>query len=84
MRLAATGLVVVTVPPGGAGRPAPHASPLLAATPQPLSSTREGPALRMGPPGSEYFVGLVANGEGAFGVTVAAVGAFPAFTCGMA
>jgi hypothetical protein len=79
-----TGLVFVTVRRGGAGRAAPPASPRRAATPQPLSSTREGPALRVGPPGSESFVGLLANGEGAFGVAVAASGAFLAFTRGMA
>ena len=84
MRLAATGLAFVAVLLGGAGLPAPHAAPRLAATPEPLLSTREGPALRVGPPGSEHFVGLLANGEGALGVAVAADGAFLAFTCGMA
>ena len=84
MRLAATGLVFVLVLLGGAGSPAPHAAPRFAATPEPLLSTQEGPALRVGPPGSEHFVGLLANGEGAFGVAVAADGAFLAFTCGMA
>jgi hypothetical protein len=84
MRLAATGLAFVAVLPGGAGLPAPHAVPRVAATPEPLLSTREGPALRVGPPGNEHFVSLLANGEGAFGVVVAADGAFLAFTCGMA
>jgi hypothetical protein len=84
MRLAATGLVFVAALLGGAGTPAPHASPRVAATPEPLLSTREGPALRVGPPGSEHFAGLLANGEGAIGVAVAADGAFLAFTCGMA
>jgi hypothetical protein len=84
MRRVATGLLMVAVLLGGAGSPAPLAGPLLAATPEPLLSTREGPALRVGPSGSEHFVGLLANGEGAFGVAVAADGAFLAFTCGMA
>lgn len=84
MRFAATGLVFVAVLLGGAGVPAPHAAPRVAATPEPLLSTGEGPALRVGPPGSEHFVGLLANGEGAFGVALAADGAFLAFTCGMA
>src|SRR5918998_1542354 len=57
---------------------------LAAATPEPLLTTRDGSALRVGPPESEHFVGLLANGEGAFGVAVAADGAFLAFTCGMA
>src|SRR5215213_10417800 len=84
MRLAATGLVLVAVLLGGAGLPAPHAGPRIAATLEPVLNTREGPALRIGPPGSEHFVGLLANGEGALGVAVAADGAFLAFTCGMA
>ena len=84
MRLAATGLVFVLVLLGGAGSPAPHAAPRLAATPESLLSTRQGPALRVGPPDSEHFVGLLANGEGAFGVAIAADDAFLAFTCGMA
>ncbi len=84
MRLAAAGLLMVAALLGGAGLPAPHASPRVAATLEPLLSTRDGPALRVGPPGSEHFVGLLANGEGAFGVAVAADGAFLAFTCGMA
>ena len=84
MRLAATSLLIVAALLGGAGSPAPHAGPLVAATPEPLLSTREGPALRVGPPGSEHFVGLLANGEGALGVAVATDGAFLAFTCGMA
>src|ERR671910_3204688 len=84
MRLAATGLVFVAALLGGAGSPAPHAAPRVAATPEPLLSTREGPALRVGPPGSEHFVGLLANGEGALGMAVAVDGAFLAFTCGMA
>jgi hypothetical protein len=83
MRFAATGLLMVAVLLGGAGDPAPHAAPR-AATPEPLLSTREGPALRVGPPGSEHFVGLLANGEGALGVAVTADGSFLAFTCGMA
>jgi hypothetical protein len=84
MRLAATGLVLVAVLLGGTGSPAPLAGPRIAATLEPLLNTREGPALRIGPPGSEHFVGLLANGEGALGVAVAADGAFLAFTCGMA
>ncbi len=84
MKLAATGLVFVVALLGGAGSPAPHAAPRVAATPEPLLSTREGPALRVGPPGNEHFVGLLANGEGAFGVAVAADDAFLAFSCGMA
>ena len=69
---------------GGAGSPTPPSALRAAATPEALLSTREGPALRIGPPGSEHFVGLLANGEGAFGVAVAAHGTFLAFTCGMA
>jgi hypothetical protein len=84
MRPAATGLVFVAALLGGAGTPAPHAAPRVAATPEPLLSTREGPAIQVGPPGSEHFVGLLANGEGVLGVAVAADGAFLAFTCGMA
>jgi hypothetical protein len=84
MRLAASSLLIVAALLGGVGSPAPHAGSRVAATPQPLLSTREGPALRIGPPGSEHFVGLLANGEGALGVAVAADGAFLAFTCGMA
>jgi hypothetical protein len=84
MRLAATGLVLVVLLVRGAGLPAPHAAPRIAATPEPLLSTREGSALRVGPPGSEHFVGLLANGEGAFGVATAADGTFLAYTCGMA
>jgi hypothetical protein len=84
MRFAATGLVFVAALLGGAGSPAPQAAPRVAATPGPLLSTREGAALRVGPPGSEHFVGLLANGEGALGMAVAVDGAFLAFTCGMA
>src|SRR5215211_5085184 len=84
MRLAATGLVLVAVLLGGTGSPAPLAGPRFAATLEPLLNTREGPALRIGPPGSEHFVGLLANGEGALGMAVAVDGAFLAFTCGMA
>jgi hypothetical protein len=83
MRLATTGLLLVAVLLGGAGAPAPRPGPLLAATPEPLLTTREGPTLRVGPPESEHFVGLLANGEGALGAAVAADGAFLAFTCGM-
>src|SRR5215212_5592024 len=84
MRLAAASMLIVAALLGGAGSPAPPATQRVAATPEPLLSTREGPALRVGPPGSEHFVGLLANGEGAFGVAVATDGAFLAFTCGMA
>jgi hypothetical protein len=84
MRQAATGLLIVAALLGGAGIPAPPAAPLAAATPEALLSTREGSALQVGPPGSEHFVGLLANGEGALGVAVATDGAFLAFTCGMA
>jgi hypothetical protein len=83
MRLEAASLLIVAALLGGVGSPAPHAGSRVAATPQPLLSTREGPALRIGPPGSEHFVGMLANGEGALGVAVATDGAFLAFTCGM-
>jgi hypothetical protein len=83
MRGAAIGLLVATLL-GGAGSAALRAGPLAATTVEPLLSTREGPALRVGPPGSEHFVGFLANGEGAVGVAVAADGAFLAFSCGMA
>ncbi len=84
MRLAAAGLLMVAALLGGVGNPAPPAALLAAATPEPLLSTQEGPTLRVGPPGSAHFVGLLANGEGALGVVVTADGAFLAFTCGMA
>jgi hypothetical protein len=83
MRLAAIGLLLMAVLLGDAGDPAPQAGPVVAAMPEPLLTTREGPALQVGPPGSEHFVGLLANGEGALGVAVAADGTFLAFTCGM-
>ena len=83
MRRAAIGVVVALLL-GGAGSPAPHIGPLVAATPEPLLSTQGGPTLRVGPPGSKHFVGLLANGEGSLGVAVAADGSFLAFTCGMA
>ena len=84
MRRVATGLLLVAMLLGGAESPTPPSSLLAAATPESLLSTRDGPALRVGPSGSEHFVGLLANGEGALGVAVAADGAFLAFTCGMA
>src|SRR5918994_5185341 len=84
MRRVATGLLLVAMLLGGAESPTPSSALLAAATPEPLLSTRDGPALRVGPSGSEHFVGLLANGEGALGVAVAADGAFLAFTCGMA
>jgi hypothetical protein len=83
MRHTALGLLVAMLL-GGAGAPASPAGSLIAATPEMLLSTGDGPALRVGTPGSEHYVGLVANGEGALGVAVAADGAFLAFTCGMA
>ena len=84
MRLVAPGFLLAAALLGGAESPTPPSALLAAATPEPLLSTRDGPALRVGPSGSEHFVGLLANGEGAFGVVVAADGAFLAFTCGMA
>ena len=83
MRLARVGgLLLAAALLGGAGRPAPRAGPFAAATPEPLLLTGEGAALRVGPPGAQHFVGLLANGAGAVGVAVAADGAFLAFTCG--
>ena len=84
MRLAAAISIFVAALLAGAGLPAPHAGPRVAATPEPLLSTRVGPTLRVGPPESGHFVGVLANGEGALGVAVAPDGAFLAFTCGMA
>jgi hypothetical protein len=84
MRLVAASFLLAAAQLGGAGSPTPPSVLLAAATPEPLLTTREGPALRVGPPGSEHFAGLLANGEGAFGAAVAADGAFLAFTCGMA
>jgi hypothetical protein len=84
MRLGALGFLLTTALLGGVGDPAPPSELVAAATPESLLTTREGPTLRVGPPGSEHFAGLLANGEGAFGVAVAADGAFLAFTCGMA
>jgi hypothetical protein len=84
MRFAVPGFLLMAALLGGAGSPTPPSAMLPAATPETLVSTREGPTLRVGPPGSEHFVGLLANGEGAFGVAVAADGAFLALTCGMA
>jgi hypothetical protein len=84
MRLGAFGFLLATTLLGGTGSPAPPSALLAEATPESFLSTREGPALRVGPPGSEHFAGLLANGEGALGVAVAADGAFLAFTCGMA
>jgi hypothetical protein len=83
MRLVAAGLMLVAALLAGAGSPGSQAGPR-AATPEPLLSTREGLTLRVGPPGSEHFVGMLANGEGALGVAVATDNAFLAFTCGMA
>ena len=83
MRQVAASFLLAAALLGGAGEPAPP-SAHLAATPEPLLSTQEGPVLRVGPPGSEHFVGLLANGEGALGMAVAVDGAFLAFTCGMA
>ena len=84
MRLVAASFLLAAALLGGAGSPTPPSMLLAAATPEPLLGTLDGPALRVGPPGSEHFAGLLANGEGAFGVAVAADGAFLAFTCGMA
>src|SRR5687768_6794858 len=84
MRLVAPGFLFAAALLGGAESPTPPSSLLAAATPESLLSTRDGPALRVGSSGSEHFVGLLANGEGALGVAVAADGAFLAFTCGMA
>ena len=84
MRLAAASLMLVAALLGGYRKSGVPRWSAFAATPEPLLSTREGPALRVGPPGSEHFVGMLANGEGAFGVAVAVDGAFLAFTCGMA
>jgi len=83
MRQVAASFLLAAALLGGTGSPAPP-SAHLAATPEPLLSTQEGPVLRVGPPGSEHFVGLLANGEGALGMAVAVDGAFLAFTCGMA
>jgi hypothetical protein len=84
MRLGAFGFLLAAALLGDAESPAPPSALLAATTPETLLATQEGPALRVGPPGSEYFAGLLANGEGALGVAVAADGAFLAFTCGMA
>jgi len=84
MRLVAASFLLAAALLGGAGSPTPPSVLLAAATPEPLLGTLDGPALRVGPSGSEHFAGLLANGEGAFGVAVAADGAFLAFTCGMA
>ena len=84
MRLAAAGLMFVAALLAGAGSPAPRTGPRVATTAEPLLSTREGPTLRVGPPESQHFVGVLANGEGALGVAVTTDGAFLAFTCGMA
>ena len=84
MRMVAAGFLLAAALFGGAGSPTPPSALLAAATLEALLSTREGPALRVGPPGSEHFAGLLANGEGALGVAVATDGAFLAFTCGMA
>jgi hypothetical protein len=73
MRLAAIGLLLIAVLPGDAGDPAPQAGHVVAVTPEPLLTTREGPALQVGPPGSEHFVGLLADGEGALGVAVGTI-----------
>ena len=82
--MVAAGFLLAAALLGGGGDPAPPSALLAAATPEALLSTREGSALRVGPPGSEHFVGLLANGEGALGMAVAVDGAFLAFTCGMA
>ena len=84
MRLVAASFLLAAALLGGAGSLTPPSVLLAAATPEPFLTTRDGPALRVGPPGSEHFVGLLANGEGAFGAAVSADGAFLAFTCGMA
>ena len=84
MRMVAAGFLLAAAFLGGAGSPTPPSALLAAATPEAPLSTREGLALRVGPPGSEHFVGLLANGEGAFAVAVANDGAFLAFTWGMA
>lgn len=81
MKLAILGFLLAAALTGGAGSLAPLP---VTATPEPLLTTREGSALRVGPVGSTRFVGLLANGEGAIAVTVAADGAFLAFTCAMA
>jgi hypothetical protein len=84
MRLVAASFLLAAALLGGAGSPTPPSVLLAAATPERLLTTRDGPALQVGPPGSEHFAGLLANGEGALGVAVAPDGAFLAFTCGMA
>lgn len=50
---------------------------------EPMLITGEGPVLRVGPAEVTHFAGLLANGEGAFGVAVAPDGAYLAYTCGM-
>ena len=84
MRLVAPGFLLAAALLGGAESPTPPSALLAAATPEPLLSTRDGPTRRAGPSGSEHFAGLLANGEGALGVAVAADGTFLAFTCGIA
>jgi hypothetical protein len=84
MRLVAASLLLAAALLGGVADPAPPSALLAAATPEALLTTGEGAALRVGPPGSEHFAGLLANGEGALGVAVTSDGAFLAFTCGMA
>src|SRR5215213_7978539 len=84
MRLVAASFLLAAALLGGAGSPTPPSVLLAAATPEPLLGTRDGPVLRVGPPGSEHFAGLLANGEGALGAAVTPDGAFLAFTCGMA
>ena len=85
VRRALSGILLVAflaagiLAPRGSGAPADPA-----ATPEQLLTTWEGHALRVGPHGAEHFVGLLANGEGAVGIVVAADGAFLAFTCGIA
>ena len=81
--VAPVGLLLATALLGGAGGLAPSTGARAVATPAALLLTGEGHALRVGPPGAEHAVGLLANGGGAVGVAVAADGSFLAFTCGM-
>ncbi|HEV2066712.1 MAG TPA: hypothetical protein VGR08_07745 [Thermomicrobiales bacterium] len=83
MKHAIHALLLVILLVGGVQTWAPPAGTPITAMSEPMLTTSEGSVLRVGPAEVTHFAGLLANGEGAFGVAVAPDGAYLAFTCGM-